>query len=118
MAPQLSPIFKNLATDETLASRRCQLKARRRHGVKEKACRRKPESEAEKRQVSSTVGKANFADRGGCSGGFDFFDLGSLALQATQIVKLGSANFTSLGHLDLVNNRRVQREDSLYTLAK
>ena len=69
-------------------------------------------------KVSSTVGKANFADRGGCSGGFDFFDLGSLALQAAQIVKLGAANVSSFGHLDLVNDRRVQWEDSLYALTK
>ena len=43
----------------------------------------------------------------------DFLDLGSLALQRTQVVQLGAADLTTTDHFDVINAGGMQRERTL-----
>src|SRR5262245_18839995 len=56
MTQQLSPIFKGLATDETLAGRASQLRARRRHGGQREGMQTKPRVGGRNGRLASPLG--------------------------------------------------------------
>ena len=52
---------------------------------------------------------------GFCVDDLFLFDSGLLAGKFAQVVQLGAAHFTNLVHLNVVDSRRFQREDTFYT---
>ena len=53
-----------------------------------------------------------------CTCCFDFLQTGGLALQTAQVIELGAPNFRRTHHVDLVDDLRVDREDTLDALAE
>jgi len=47
-----------------------------------------------------------------------FFDAGCLSAKVTQVIELGTSNAAAADHVDMIDHRPMQREDTLDTDAK